>query len=459
MENDCEKIADELLHKVRHGDEKSFLELEELAADGNARVLSNLAQIYLKGFGVVKSSYKKAVTLFKKAAALNEFFALFRLGEFYRDAKCGFEQDGHKAAECFIRAAQHATANGAAKCLRLAAEIYHYGKGGVTPDGFKALELYKKLDELDDKRALMDIAQIYTEGCGNLKPDAQKALECLNALENHYELAEFYRHGKAGVKPDGYKVIEHLSQLSFRHMKSIVEIYCDGKYNVKSNGCKAVEYLLKKSESDFCTLDKVAEFYLKRDGNSDNDDHNDAVEYCSEVMRFCNVDVFQEVAKIYLEGKGGVQIDGYAALEYFLKAAVGIDTVINFTKNFIEQNSNIAQKRQGLVRRVFHWLERIGKNLYRQIAEIYRDGKASVEPDPKKAVEYFLKHEAAIRSCSSDIFLITCRVPKLLEISPKFILNLVTVKKLWNIFLKPTNSATTWLISMLQRFIAKAEAI
>lgn len=40
-----------------------------------------------------------------------------------------------------IKVAQHSTPNGAAKGLKLAAEIYHYGKGGVATDGFKAIEL------------------------------------------------------------------------------------------------------------------------------------------------------------------------------------------------------------------------------------------------------------------------------------------------------------------------------
>ena len=149
MENDDEKIADELFDKVSHGDQNAFHELEKLAEAGNARAMSNMAQIYIKGFGLVESSYEKAVNLLKKAAALDEVYALFRLGEFYRDAKYGFKQDGQKAAEYFIRAAGYATPNGAAEGLRLAAEIYHYGKGGVAPNGVKAIELYEKLDEIE----------------------------------------------------------------------------------------------------------------------------------------------------------------------------------------------------------------------------------------------------------------------------------------------------------------------
>ena len=96
MEIDDEKIADDLLDKVSLGDKNALHELEKLAADGNACAMNNLAQIYFNGLGVVESSYEKAVELFKKAAALDEVNALFRLGEFYRDATYSFKRDGHK---------------------------------------------------------------------------------------------------------------------------------------------------------------------------------------------------------------------------------------------------------------------------------------------------------------------------------------------------------------------------
>lgn len=112
--------------------------------------------------------------LFQKAAALDEVYALFRLGEFCRDAKYGFKQDGH-----------------------IAAEIFHDGKGGVAPDGLKAIELYKRLDEIESLdgikscKALFRIAEIYTEGCGSLLPNRQKALEFYRqSAESGYSFAK-----------------------------------------------------------------------------------------------------------------------------------------------------------------------------------------------------------------------------------------------------------------------------
>ena len=101
--------------------------------------------------------------------------------------------------------------------------------------------------------------------------------------------------------------------------------------------------------------------------------------------------MFQEIAKIYLEGNGGVRPDGYKALEYLSKAAKGINRIIDFTKSYIEDNSEIKEERQDFLNRVFYWLARINKNISEQIAKIYTEGKAGVQPDGQKAIEYFLK--------------------------------------------------------------------
>lgn len=379
MENTDEKIADEILENIRHGDAEAVRKLEELAANGNARAMSNLATVFFKGLGGVESSYKKAAELFEKAAALDEVFALATLGRFYRDSKCGFEQNGHKATEFFIRAAKLAVPKGAIKCLRSAAEIYHYGQGGVAPDGRKAVALYEKLADLESRgeveitfsrnKALFRIADIYANGCGNLAPNAKKAVEYLNKAAERgdersalYELAEFYREGKAGLKPDGYKVIEYLARLG--DLKGIAEIYRDGKYNVQADGRKAVEYLTKEIARDKGkTLNEIADWYLK----SGKDDMNDANEYC-----------------------GGIHSDGATALEYFLKADAGIDEAVSFTKKFFERNSDIARERTGAFNLISRWGKRIKRNVSLQIAGIYKDGLGGVPVKGPKALEYFL---------------------------------------------------------------------
>ena len=128
--------------------------------------------------------------------------------------------------------------------------------------------------------------------------------------------------------------------------------------------------------------------------------------------------------RIYLEGKGGVQPDSKKALEYFLKASGGIDTAIEFTKNFIELNSDVKKKSPIVLKRFFRWSKSNSKNIHEQIAKIknnanlptdelkkfeyltetsaedrkwafhnlaniYLEGKFGIEPDATKAIEYF----------------------------------------------------------------------
>lgn len=67
MEIYDEKIADDLLDKVSPDNKNAFHELEKLAADGNARAMSNLAEVYLNGLGVVESSYAKGRGIIPKS--------------------------------------------------------------------------------------------------------------------------------------------------------------------------------------------------------------------------------------------------------------------------------------------------------------------------------------------------------------------------------------------------------
>ena len=68
MENPRENLAYDFFERIRHGDEKAFRRLRKLADEGNAQAMSNLAEVYLKGFGVIESSYEKALELLNKAA-------------------------------------------------------------------------------------------------------------------------------------------------------------------------------------------------------------------------------------------------------------------------------------------------------------------------------------------------------------------------------------------------------
>lgn len=82
--------------------------------------------------------------------------------------------------------------------LKLAAEIYRYGKGGISPDGFKATKLYEKLDEIESLDEVKTCEALFR-------------IANINRRRNIYEhLTEIYSEGKAGLQPDSCKTIEYL---------------------------------------------------------------------------------------------------------------------------------------------------------------------------------------------------------------------------------------------------------
>ena len=128
--------------------------------------------------------------------------------------------------------------------------------------------------------------------------------------------------------------------------------------------------------------------YLIDGVESELSDSNDYYGYAIELG---NVEEFKAIAEIYLEGTGGVQPDGQKAVDYFLKAAEGLDKAIAFTENFIERNTDVKQNKEGVLRRFFLWSGGKRSNIYNQLAEVYLKGKAGVRPDGYKTFEYLLK--------------------------------------------------------------------
>lgn len=192
---DADSLSGDLREKVRNGDKDALQKLREFAETADpkqphsqARALYELSEVYFNGFCEIERSPQQALKFLVQAAELDDDLASIRLGECYRDGdgKQGFMQEGQKALELFIKAAEHGNKNG----WRLAAEMFRYGKG-VKADGYRAIEFYEKLDAIDDKRALLEIAEICAEGCGNFKANGQHALEI-------YE--EIIRHGKYWAK-------------------------------------------------------------------------------------------------------------------------------------------------------------------------------------------------------------------------------------------------------------------
>lgn len=209
--------------------------------------------------------------------------------------------------------------------------MFRYGKGGLKANGYRAIEFYEKLDALDDKRALLEIAETCAEGCGKFKANGQRALEIYEEiirhgkywagvhrdfgiksprLHNYEEALEeatlIYLEGKAGVEPDGYKAIEYLTAIIERNetdnpftnpsvaLRMLAYTWKEGKGGVTQDGYIAVECFTKLTEND-------------------DDD--------SDVVFFEPKQAFYELGTIYEEGCGEIVPDLQEAIAFYQKSA------------------------------------------------------------------------------------------------------------------------------------------
>lgn len=396
--SDGDSLSGDLGEKVRRGDKDALQKLKEFAETedpeqphSQARALYELAKVHFSGFCEVKKSATEALKFLIQAVELNDDLASLRLGEFYRDGKQGFKQDGQKALELFLKAAEHGNKNG----FRLAAEMFRAGQGGFKADGYKAIEFYEKLDALDDKQALISIAEICEEGCGKFKADGKRALEIYDEIIRHgkywdkihhdfgiesYRLknykealsnaAQIYLEGKAGVVPDGYKAIECFSKLAEEDteaLKEIAEIYLEGKAGVEPNPQKAIEYFLKhEATSSSDNFNRVRAFGNIAEIYSQLNDGQKALEYflkadeCGD--EYGDDGEYLWLAKIYREGRGNLKPDGVKLIEYLTKK--------------LEQDESCADI------------------ILYDIAEAYEEGCGSLEPNIQKALEFYRKAAA-----------------------------------------------------------------
>lgn len=284
---------------------------------------------------------------------------LIQLGEYYRDGKQGFKQDGATALQCFLKAAD----KNPAKSFEIIAEMYREGKS-VKADGFKAIEYYEKLDALDDKQAALNIAEIYTEGCGKLKGNGYKAIEIYDEIIQHgrYWAKVGRRFGLRSSQLENYK----------RALRAAAEIYLEGKSGVRPDGNLAIEYLSELAENDdMNAIREIAEIYLEGKAGIAPDGHT-AIKFFNKIIERGDYDeiyptpnsAMQAIAEIFRDGKGGVEPNGYTAIDYFERLAQD------------EHKKGLGNDKAWILK---------------EIAEIYRDGKGGVTQDGAKAVEYFSK--------------------------------------------------------------------
>lgn len=406
MENISEKIADELFEKARRGNKESLHELKILGNNNDAKALSKLAEIYLKGLGGEKQLPEKAMEFLHRAAVQDYPPALYRLGDFYYYGKGGITVDAKKAVEYLTKAAEL----GDKESYDFLGAIYRNSEGGIEADGDKAIEFFTKAENWQR------VAEIYRDGKCGISQDGNKAIEIFAKAENWWDVALIYRYGKAGVAQSGYKAIEYFSRIEA--WSSIAEIYAEGCGDIDPSRDKAIEFYEKAGDSYKCDVEKLttAKENLQELMNlADSDDAKALCELAEVYFKGLNgleqspqkalellekaaaqdyVPALESLGDFYLYGKCGVKQDGYKAIEYFLKAYEfgetswkrTLNSVANIYQEGIGGVKQSGQKAVEYLTRVFE--ENDAYDSGGEVIQIYLYGCGEIKPDWRKAFEF-----------------------------------------------------------------------
>jgi len=138
-------------------DQQTFITLRTIAENGNATAQRMIASMYEQGDGVAKDM-NKAITWYRKAAALNDDVAQFYLGYLYYQA-IGLKKDYKQVFIWFSKAAQQ----GNADFQYNLGNLYRYGEG-TEVDLKSALKWYHLAANQDQSNAQFDLASLAADG-------------------------------------------------------------------------------------------------------------------------------------------------------------------------------------------------------------------------------------------------------------------------------------------------------
>lgn len=390
MENISEKIADELFEKARRGNKESLHELKILGNNNDAKALSKLAEIYLKGLGGEKQLPEKAMEFLHRAAVQDYPPALYRLGDFYYYGKGGLNVDAKKAVEYLIKAAEL----GEWKSYKLLGEIYLNNEGGIEADGYKVIDyMLKYAEEIQQnelpnifnkdeiRQSLITAANIYLDGKCNVTQDGYKAIEIFAKDENWWDIAWIYRYGKAGVAQSGSKAIEYFSRI--KAWSSIAEIYAEGCGDIAPNREKAIEFYEREGDSYKYDFERLT-----------TDKEN--IQELMTLAKGGNAEALYELAEVYFKGLNGLEQSPQKALELLEKAAAqdyppALYRLGNF---YLHGKCGVKQdgyKAIALIQRADELDEEDDEPDYREWGYIYKEGVGGIKQEGQKAVEYFIK--------------------------------------------------------------------
>ena len=182
---------------------QAFVSMKNSAEQGYIPAQIYLSLYYYDGFGVEQDS-KKAFYWFQQAAKKGYPVAQFMLGYIY-ELGDGVKQDFEKAFYWY----QQSINRGYVPALSEQAEMYARGRGGITKNPLKALEMQKQAASMGSVSALAYLGDMYREGLG-VEQNLKKALEF------------YYKAAVQGDKPSYNKLKYYQNQSSGRCENSFI---------------------------------------------------------------------------------------------------------------------------------------------------------------------------------------------------------------------------------------------
>jgi len=213
-------------------DYKTALELyTKLADEGDADAQTSLAFMYQLGQGV-EVDHLKAFTLYEKAVAQKQPYALYNMALLYDGGLGGVKQDPLKAHQLFLEAA----IAGVPQAQYQVALQFERGISCIK-NYSEAAFWYEEAAKRGDAKAFNNLGVLYKEGLG-VEQNYQRAYVCFSrACENDldvacYNLGQLYDQG-LGVEKDSEKALEHCRKAAYLgHEKAkqlIKKLQEDGK--------------------------------------------------------------------------------------------------------------------------------------------------------------------------------------------------------------------------------------
>lgn len=243
-------------------DRKKALKLfRKAAAQENAFGQYNLGYFYSQGYELARN-YKEARTLYRKAAEKGDANGQSNFGHLY-DKALGVTEDNQKAVYWYRKAAEQGYANGQ---YNLGVK---YEKGeGIARDYKKAVYWYRKAAEQAYAPALSNLGHMYLNGFGVLK-DYQKAFYWLNKAvkqdEPHgqYNLGFMYDQGYGLEVADWSEAFRWYQKAAAQGhpeaQRKLGEFYCFGVGGARRSKAKAIAWFRKAAKGG----DAKAEVYLQ----------------------------------------------------------------------------------------------------------------------------------------------------------------------------------------------------